>query len=66
MQALRDGVQDVAVKVLAASQVSSIAQGTQLQILKKVSCFGPTPPQLVMLAHHKLKSMVTLNLLPSL
>ena len=36
LQALRDGVQDVAVKVLAASQLSGIAEGIQLQILKKV------------------------------
>ena len=36
MQAMRDGVQEVAVKVLAASQFSGIAEGIQLQVLKKV------------------------------
>ena len=43
MQALRDGVQEVAVKVLAASQFSGIAEGIQLQILKKVWS-SPSPP----------------------
>ena len=33
---MRDGVQEVAVKVLAASQFSGIAEGIQLQVLKKV------------------------------
>ena len=37
LQALKDGVQDVAVKVLAASQFSGIPEGLQLQVLKKVS-----------------------------
>ena len=45
LQALRDGVQDVAVKVLAASQLSGIAEGIQLQILKKVWSAQPSPPQ---------------------
>lgn len=36
VQAMRDGVQEVAVKVLAASQFSGIAEGIQLQVLKKV------------------------------
>ncbi len=39
VQAMRDGVQEVAVKVLAASQFSGIAEGIQLQVLKKV-CFA--------------------------
>lgn len=34
-KALRNGVQDVAVKVLAAPQCNSIAEGIQLQILQK-------------------------------
>lgn len=34
-KAMRDGVQEVAVKVLAASQFSGIAEGIQLQVLKK-------------------------------
>ncbi len=38
VQAMRDDVQEVAVKVLAASQFSGIAEGIQLQVLKKV-CF---------------------------
>ena len=37
LQALKDGVQDVAVKVLAASQFGGIPEGLQLQVLKKVS-----------------------------
>ena len=36
---MRDGVQEVAVKVLAASQFSGIAEGIQLQVLKTV-CFA--------------------------
>lgn len=39
LQALRNGVQDVAVKVLAAPQGNGIAEGIQLQILRKVSYF---------------------------
>ncbi len=39
VQAMRDGVQEVAVKVLAASQFSGIAEGIQLQVLKTV-CFA--------------------------
>ena len=45
VQALRDGVQDVAVKVLASSQLSGIAEGIQLQILKKVWLPQPRPFQ---------------------